>query len=137
MERMPMITLKISHPLAESLVADAAALASSLTARFLGKDPNVTAVAVDVVSPERWFVAGQSLAAQRLAAFFLEVRISDGTNTKDEKATYLSEAFAAFRALLGEVHDESYIHVIDARGDAYGYGGRTQERRFIEARLRS
>lgn len=132
-----MITLKISHPAGESLVAEAAALASSLTARLLGKDPKVTAVAVDVVAPERWFVAGRSLAEQRLASFFLEVRVTDGTNTKEEKATYVAEAFAAFRALLGEVHSESYIHVIDARGDAYGYGGRTQERRFIEARLRA
>ena len=36
-------------------------------------------------------------------------------------------------SLLGEVSDESYVHVIDARGDAYGYGGKTQSRRYIES----
>lgn len=92
----------------------------------------MTAVAVDVVPPERWFVAGRSLAEQRRAAFFLEVRVTEGTNTKKEKEAYLAEAFGAFSALLGDVHPVSYVHVIDARADSWGYGGRTQERRYIE-----
>jgi 4-oxalocrotonate tautomerase len=129
---MPMITVKLCSPRAEALVPEAAALAASLTARVLGKDPNVTAVAVEPVPPARWFVAGRSLAAEGLAAFFLEVRISDGTNTKDEKARYVAEVFAAMRALLGELHPECYVHVIDARADSYGYGGVTQERRYID-----
>jgi 4-oxalocrotonate tautomerase len=129
-----MITVRMSHPEAERLVPEAAALASALTARWLGKDPAVTAVAVQIVPAQQWFVAGRSLAELRQASFFLEVRITDGTNTMDEKATYIAEAFAAFRTLLGDVHPESYVHVIDARGDGYGYGGKTQARRLIEAR---
>jgi 4-oxalocrotonate tautomerase len=130
---MPMITLKLSHPAADQLVQEAAGLASRLTARWLGKDPEVTAVAVEIVPPQRWFVAGQSLADRRQASFFLEVRITDGTNTVDQKAVYIAEAFAAFRALLGDLNPESYVHVIEARGDGYGYGGKTQTRRYIEA----
>jgi 4-oxalocrotonate tautomerase len=130
---MPMITLRLSHPEAERLVPEAAALASALTARWLGKDPAVTAVAVEIVPGQRWFVAGQSLAQQRLTSFFLEVRVTDGTNTVDQKAAYIREAFAAFCALLGDVSPESYVHVVDARADAYGYGGKTQGRRLIEA----
>jgi len=133
-----MITVKLAHPKGEALINEAAALASSLTARWLGKDPNVTAVAVDVVPLQRWFVAGRALAESGQVGFFLEVRITDGTNTKDEKAKYIAETFAAFRGLLGaDLHPESYVHVIDARGDAYGYGGTTQERRYIEKHPRA
>jgi 4-oxalocrotonate tautomerase len=33
--------------------------------------------------------------------------------------------------LLGPLHHESYLHVDEVRGDAYGFGGLTQERRYI------
>ena len=37
--------------------------------------------------------------------------------------------------LLGPLHNESYLHVDEVRGDAYGFGGLTQERRYIVGQL--
>ena len=37
--------------------------------------------------------------------------------------------------LLGPLHRESYVHVHDVRADAYGFGGLTQERRYIARKL--
>jgi 4-oxalocrotonate tautomerase len=37
--------------------------------------------------------------------------------------------------LLGPLHEESYVHVHDVRGDAYGFGGLTQERRYIARQI--
>jgi 4-oxalocrotonate tautomerase len=68
------------------------------------------------------------------SSFFLEVRITDGTNTKAEKAAYVAAVFRAMGELLGSLHAESYVHVHDVRADAYGYGGLTQEHRFIAGR---
>jgi len=56
--------------------------------------------------------------------------VVDETNTKAEKARYVAEVFEAFRALLGDLHEESYIYVQDVRPTAYGFGGLTQEYRF-------
>lgn len=39
--------------------------------------------------------------------------------------------------LLGPLRHESYVHVHDVRADAYGFGGLTQERRYIARRLGS
>ena len=130
-----MINLQISSPDAEKLAEEAAQLAASLTARILRKPPEVTHVAVHIVPPERWFVGGRSLAAWGKAGFFLEVRISDGTNTKDEKAAYLATVFKRMGELLGPLHEESYAHVDEVKGDAYGFGGLTQERRYIAGQL--
>jgi 4-oxalocrotonate tautomerase len=120
----------------DALAARAAATVSSLTARLLGKKPEVTSVAVSFVEPRRWFVGGPSLAEQRRRSFFVDCRITDGTNDKDEKAAWVREVFGALAALVGEVHEESYVHVHDVRADAYGYGGVTQERRYVEGRPR-
>ncbi len=131
---MPMITVEVAGEPDAQLTQRIAETVTAVTARVLGKDPQVTAVAVSYVPRRQWFVAGRSTAERGRAAFFLDVRISDGTNTKDEKARYVAEAFAALERLLGPVEEESYVHVDDARGDAYGYGGQTQERRWVEAR---
>ena len=61
----------------------------------------------------------------------------DGTNTKDEKAQYLSDVFAFMGQVLGtRLHEESYVLVHGVPADAYGFGGLTQEHRYIESKLR-
>jgi 4-oxalocrotonate tautomerase len=37
--------------------------------------------------------------------------------------------------LLGPLHHESYSHVDEVKGDAYGFGGLSQERRYIAGKL--
>jgi 4-oxalocrotonate tautomerase len=37
--------------------------------------------------------------------------------------------------LLGPLHTESYLHVDEVKGDAYGFGGLSQERRYIVGKL--
>src|SRR5690242_10620814 len=87
---MPMITVQVAtQSPSPALTRRIAATIAELTASILHKDPRVTAVAVEYVDPARWFVAGASAAELDQAAFFVDVRISDGTNTKDEKAEYI------------------------------------------------
>jgi 4-oxalocrotonate tautomerase len=131
---MPMITLQVAGEPDDVLTHRLAEIVSRLTAEVLGKDPKVTALAVEWLPRRRWFIAGRTAEALDRAAFFLEVRVTEGTNTKDEKARYVREAFQALDGLLGGVDPESYVHVNEVKGDAYGYGGRTQERRYHEAR---
>ena len=108
---------------------------SDLTAKILRKDPRVTAVIVKSVDAADWFAGGKSLAEQSLASFWLDVHVSEGTNTKDEKAAYLAALFQRMGELLGPLHEESYAHVDEVKGDAYGFGGLTQERRYIAGQL--
>lgn len=133
---MPLITVAYSSVrTAPSLKAEIASAVSDLTARILRKDPNVTAIIVKSVDAADWFAGGKSLAEQSLASFWLDVHVSEGTNTKDEKGAYLAELFQRMGELLGPLHEESYAHVDEVKGDAYGFGGLTQERRYIAGKL--
>lgn len=133
---MPLITVQYtSHRNAPSLKADIAAAVTKLSADILHKDPNVTAVIVQSVDPADWFAGGRSLAEQKLASIWVDIHISDGTNGKDEKADFIAATFQRMDDLLGPLHNESYIHVHDVRADAYGFGGLTQERRYIAGKL--
>jgi 4-oxalocrotonate tautomerase len=131
---MPILDVKISTPIDRDLRSTVASALSEITARVLHKKPELTAVVVDQIDPAGWFVGGPSLAEQRKASFFLEIRIVDGTNVKDEKADYLRQVFAAMESILGPLNPESYIHVHDVRADSYGYGGLSQEHRYIRSR---
>ena len=133
---MPLITVTYSssHRI-PSLKADIAAAVSELTATILHKDPKVTAIIVSSVDAADWFAGGKSLAEQKLASFWLDIHVTEGTNTKDEKAAYIAAVFKRMGMLLGPLHRESYLHVDEVRGDAYGFGGLTQERRYIASKL--
>jgi len=134
---MPLITVSYSSSRqSPSLKADIAKAVSELTADILHKDPKVTAIIVKSVDPADWFAGGKSLAEQQLASFWLDIHVTEGTNTKDEKATYIAAMFARMGELLGPLHNESYLHVDEVKGDAYGFGGLTQERRYIAGKLK-
>lgn len=133
---MPLITVSYtSSRQSPSLKADIASAVSELTARILHKDRNVTAIIVKSVNAADWFAGGKSLAEQKLASYWLDIHATEGTNTKDEKAAYLAAMFTRMAEILGPLHSETYLHVNEVKGDAYGFGGLTQERRYIAGKL--
>ena len=127
---MPILNVKVSAKGSPAMTRDISNILIDLTTRILHKDPKVTSIAIDYVDPEHWIVAGKSLAEHRKNSIYFDIKITDETNSKAEKAQYIGEAFDAFAQLLGNLHEESYIYVQDVRATAYGYGGRTQEYRY-------
>jgi 4-oxalocrotonate tautomerase len=128
---MPFIQVKISGERDAALAAQAAQRITALTQQHLRKDPALTAVAVEFVAPELWFIANASLASLQMRSFYLNISITDETNTKDEKALFIAAVYAAMGELLGDVHEKSYVLVAAAQSGAYGYGGITQEERYV------
>ena len=132
---MPIINIAIAAEPDPALSAKIAGTVSEITAADLRKDPTVTAVAVTYVDPRHWFAGGKSLAETRQNSFWLDIKVVDGTNTKPELASYLQHVFAAMAELLGSLHSESYVLVHEVPAAAYGFGGKTQEFRFISGQL--
>lgn len=130
---MPILNVKVGAKRSIDLTRQISSILLELTTRILRKDQNVTSIAIEYVDPDDWIVAGSSLAEQGKSSVYFDIKITDETNSKAEKAQYISEAFAAFAGLLGNLHEESYIYVQDVRATAYGYGGRPQEYRFQRA----
>lgn len=102
---------------------------------LLGKRADLTAVIVEAIDPAAWFVAGRDLAAAGLGSYAVEITVTEGTNTKAEKAAFVAALHRDLADVLGPVHAESYVHVVEARADGYGYGGLTQEFRFVAGSL--
>jgi 4-oxalocrotonate tautomerase len=127
---MPILNVKVSAKKSAGLTKAISDILLELTSRILHKKPEVTSIAIEYVDPDDWIVAGRSLTEQGKSSIYFDIKITDETNTKTEKAQYISEAYAAFGQLLGNLHEESYIYVEDVRAASYGYGGLTQEYRY-------
>ncbi len=127
---MPILTVKIAAQRSDTLTDQVAAMLAEHTSTILGKKPEVTAIAITYVDPRDWIIAGRSLQSHGKSSFALEIKVTDETNTKDEKKRYIQAVFDGFTKILGDIHEESYIHVNDVRAAAYGYGGKTQEFRY-------
>ncbi len=130
---MPILNVKVSGERSDAMTRAIATMLTELTQRILGKDPAVTAIAIDYVDPRDWIAGGSTLAEQGRSSVYFDIKITDETNTKSEKAAYIKAAFEGFETLLGNLHEESYIYVQDVRAASYGYGGRTQEWRYQRA----
>jgi len=127
---MPILNVKVSAKKSAEMTKSISAILLDLTTRILHKKPEVTSIAIDYVDPADWIVAGKSLSEQGKSSVYFDIKITDETNSKAEKAQYIREVYDAFRRLLGNLHQESYIYVQDVRASAYGFGGKTQEYRF-------
>lgn len=131
---MPYLNVRISIPESSDTADKIVAVLMKHTSEVLGKKPDVTSIEVDFVAPDLWFVGAVRMSDQKAVTFYLDVKVTEGTNTKAEKAKYIGNVFSDFEALLGPVTAASYIVIHDVRADAWGFEGRTQERRFIESR---
>jgi 4-oxalocrotonate tautomerase len=127
---MPILNVKVSGKKSQELTNQIGELLMDLTSRILKKKREVTAIAIEYVDHDSWFVGGKLLSQVGMNSFYFDIKITDETNTKDEKAQYIKEAFDGFSHILGNLHEESYIYVQDVRAATYGYGGRTQEFRY-------
>ena len=128
---MPMIKARYTKPQdGRDPKQEIAALLSRLTAEILHKDPGVTAVLVESAEPGDWIVAGSSVADQKIGTFYVEVSITEHTNIKDETTEWVRRVYDEMNALVGPAHEASYVLVHAVDGDAYGYGGLTQNLRW-------
>ena len=108
---MPHLNVRVSSPLPatefDAAVGQLAAGLSNLAAELLEKKHALTAVSIQHIEPSRWLFGGQALAEQGTSSFFHEIKVTEGTNTKDEKAAYVRAVYGLFERALVPLHPAS------------------------------
>jgi 4-oxalocrotonate tautomerase len=117
-------TVKIKQKLINSIINN--------TTNILKKNANLIAITIQEINKENWIIAGKSLADLDQDSFYLDIKITDETNDKTQKANFIAQVFKDFSEILGNLNQESYIYIEDVRAASYGYGGKTQEYRYHE-----
>jgi 4-oxalocrotonate tautomerase len=123
---MPTLRLKIAPLQNPERYESLARALTQITARELGKRPEVTAVVIEDLPPAQWFIGGRQ--AERPTAL-LEISITQGTNTPPEKEAFIEAAFAELQRQLAPgsaLEEASYVIVRELPATDWGYDGVTQ-----------
>ena len=123
---MPTLNLKVAPLQNPGRYQRLAQELTSLTERLLGKRSEVTAVLIEDLPAAQWYVNGRDV--QRPTAL-LEISITAGTNTAEEKEAFIKAAFAELEHQLGcggPLEEASYVVVRELPATDWGYAGQTQ-----------
>ncbi|MGH9438809.1 MAG: tautomerase family protein [Terriglobia bacterium] len=131
---MPYLSFHISADVSQDQSDQIASILTELTTTVLGKKRELISVKVNATLPKHWYIGGKSLASQSLVTFYLDIKVTEGTNTKNEKAEYIRRVFDAVPNIFGPLAPASYIVIHEVRADAWGYEGQTQESRYIRGK---
>jgi 4-oxalocrotonate tautomerase len=127
---MPTLRLQIAPLQNPERYAALGAALTRITAQVLHKRPEVTVVMIDDLPAARYLVGGRD-AEQPLAC--LEISVTAGTNTADEKSQFIQQAHAELHRQLSMgaalLHEASYVIVRELPASDWGYGGQTQAHR--------
>lgn len=127
---MPYINLKLNVQKSDELREKITNTVLENTTTILNKKADVTSILVEFVPQNSWSVGGKDCIT-----FYLDIKITKGTNTKEQKANYIKKCYKDFQELLGEITPASYIVIDEVDGDFWGFEGLTQEYRYIQSKI--
>lgn len=134
---MPTLLLRVAPLQNPERYAVLAHALTELTAQVLHKRREVTVVVIDDLPAAHWHIGGEPLNQHTpQATAWLQIDITAGTNTVDEKARFVAQAWAVLNHHLGQgqpLAEASYVTVRELPATDWGYGGRTQAARRVAA----
>ncbi len=99
---------------------------TSLMANILRKKAQLTAVFIEQVTSSGWSIGAKPVDI----AAHIEVNITAGTNTSEEKALFIAKAHQLLTQIPGSALPEAtYIIIHELPSDSWGYSGQTQKAR--------
>ncbi len=119
---MPFARLTLNAPPAHELADDLSIRLTELIALNLGKRHELTSVLVEAPGFSRWMIG----AREQPIAAHLEVCVTGGTNSEQEKRSFVANAMEMLRKALPGLDRATYIVVKEVAATDWGYDGRTQ-----------
>ena len=100
---------------------------TSVIAEYLGKRHELTSVLIETPASAHWTIGAENCEV----AAHLEVCVTAGTNTEEEKRTFVRNAMALLRREWPTLAEATYVVVKELPAASWGYDGRTQADRAI------
>ena len=98
-------------------------------AEVMNKNPSLTAIRIDEYPADNWAIAGDAVSVGERTAVHIDIKVTAGTNTDEEKAEMIARSQAMLREVVGPTPEASYVVIHDLDAGAWGYNGRTQKAR--------
>lgn len=130
---MPLITLRTNKISSEKIASCLAEGLSLITERILRKNKKLVVVRFEVADRQaQWYVGG-AVKSDDAAIFELSIIVTKGTNTDEEKALWIAQAWKLVTEAFDSTIHPNYISIQEIDGKSWGYNGLTQEQRKIQS----
>ena len=131
---MPYITITIAgQALDQEQIHVLIAETTRLMHELMGKRRDLTSVRVAQTPDDSWGIGGTLVGEGGLAAAHMEINVTAGTNTAEQKAAMVAAGYQLMQDVLGAVHEACYVIIHELPADAWGFAGRTQAARSAES----
>jgi 4-oxalocrotonate tautomerase len=127
---LPYITITVAgQTLDQEQTNTLIAETTRLMHEVMGKRVDVTSVRIEEVSGRQWAIGGALVGEGGLAAAHMDIKVTAGTNSADEKAEMVAAGYRLMQDVLGVIHEACYVVIHELPADAWGFGGQTQAAR--------
>ena len=128
---MPFINIKTNVAKNEKVREELVQKVLENTSVILKKDPIVTSILVEFLPFDSW-----SINEENINTFYLDIKVTKGTNTKEEKANYIQKTYNDIHDILGDITPASYVLIDEVDASSWGFYGVTQEYRYIQSKIK-
>ncbi|MFI5339784.1 MAG: 4-oxalocrotonate tautomerase family protein [Candidatus Methylomirabilales bacterium] len=94
---VPYLNIKLTGPASVEKSKQVAEVLTNLTAGILKKKRELTAVAVEFVAHDYWYIGGSSLAARSEQSFYLDIKVTGGDKHEGRKGPICRTGFFCYR----------------------------------------
>ena len=104
---------------------------TSLMNTVMGKRREVTVVHIQESEAQQWSTNAIPLMVKDAIGVYVDIKVTDGTNTSEEKAEMISQTVKMLQDVVGIIQEACYVVIDDIPADSWGYNGKTQAARAI------
>ena len=128
---MPYINIRLGKNLENEQRRKLYEETTTLMNTVMGKNPEVTVVNIQESDPQQWSVNANSLTANDPTGAYVDIKVTDQTNTQEEKAEMIAKTVKMLQDVVGIIQEACYVIIDDISADSWGYNGKTQAARTI------
>ncbi len=126
---MPYINIRLSKNLETEQRKKLYEETTMLMNTVMGKNPEVTVVNIQESDPQQWSVNANSLTVNDPTGAYVDIKVTDQTNTPEEKAEMIAKTVKMLQDIVGTIQEACYVVIDDISADSWGYNGETQAAR--------
>ena len=123
---MPYINIRLGATLESAQRNQLYQKTTFLMNTIMGKRPEVTVVHIQESDPHLWATNALALTDEDPVGAYVDIKVTEGTNTPEEKAEMLSQTIKMLQDVVGTIQEACYVVIDDIPANSWGYNGKTQ-----------
>lgn len=131
---MPYIDIRVGASLTGDQKSRLFETTTDLMNVVMRKKRAVTVVHINESANEFWSINGCGNSESCPVSAFVDIKVTQGSNTPEEKAEMIARTSALLKETVGELHEASYVVIHEIPADSWGYDGLTQQERLTKSR---